>query len=109
MIKNKKTIRNYHHHKYRQQQAGCLAQVSPLIGRSKYLSFFFFFLYEILLFFLLTINRGATQKNLEEAEEVGTQSVEMDNKIAQSVKLIFETCEAELGVFLALFGHEKKR
>jgi hypothetical protein len=33
----------------------------------------------------------------------------MDNKIAQSVKLIFETCEAELGVFLALFGHEKKR
>jgi hypothetical protein len=32
----------------------------------------------------------------------------MDDKIAHSVKLMFETCEAELGVFLALFGHNKK-
>jgi hypothetical protein len=32
----------------------------------------------------------------------------MDDKIAQLVKLMFETCEAELCVFLALFGHEIK-
>jgi hypothetical protein len=32
----------------------------------------------------------------------------MDDKIAQSVKLMFETCEAELGVFPVLFGHERK-
>jgi hypothetical protein len=32
----------------------------------------------------------------------------MDGKIAQSAKLMFETCEAELGVFQALFGHDRK-
>jgi hypothetical protein len=33
----------------------------------------------------------------------------MDDKIAQLVKLMFETCEAELGVLPALFEHEKNR
>jgi hypothetical protein len=65
-----------------------------------FFSFFIFFL-------LLTTNKGATQKILGEIEKVWTQSAETDDKIAQSVKLMFETCEAKLGVFPALFGHEK--
>jgi hypothetical protein len=56
-----RTAGNYDKHKYRQQQAGCPAQVSPLIGRSKYLSFssfsamiyFLSFLFFFLVCFLL--------------------------------------------------------
>jgi hypothetical protein len=67
------------------------------------MKYFFSFVF----FFLLPT--GATQKFSEETEEVWTQSAEMDDKIAQLVKLMFETCEAELGVFPALFEHEKNR
>jgi hypothetical protein len=70
MIKNKKTTSNYDQHKYRQQQAGCPAQVSPLIGRSKYFPFSSFSDMKYFFFSFLTTNRGATQKNSEETKEV---------------------------------------
>jgi hypothetical protein len=88
--------------------------VSSLIGKSKYLSFFCFFLYQILLFFSFLFfplflssyyQQRCNTKKFRGNRGSKTLSAETNDKIAQSVKLMFENCEAKVGNFPALFGH----